>query len=314
MYPCTKCGLPLDGPVCPRCGQAHSSPGRPVDMQPGQTQPPMTPWDESAPGPAMMAPAPVGGGPPPTPPGAAPAPRGPSTTIAVAAISLVVLVGLVVLGWGYFFSGGGPNTKVAPSPTAEATLAPPPTPTVDSDPTATHSAPPTVETLSPSPAPNEDTVTPITPEPATAPTTETEITVDVQEAARAELELRRADSLPFVTLDGRWVAVLSTKKSGITDPEQTAKNGSHVFYEDDILALHEELALEFAGSARVLLVKTSDFGKQRKNGDVFWRTIADAGFTSKEAVTLWCAEQYSGTQKEIENSCLPSAMVPPTQP
>ncbi|MDO5735008.1 MAG: hypothetical protein Q4P15_00875 [Propionibacteriaceae bacterium] len=219
----------------------------------------------------------------------------------MAAISLLVLVGLIVVGWSYFFSGEGPTTTMAPSPTAEATLAPPPSPTSDSVPTAMQSAPPTAEPLSPS-----------TPEPVTAPTSETEITVDVQDAARAELELRRTDSLPFIALDGRWVAVLSTKKSGTTDPQQTAKNGSHVFYEDDILALHEELALDFSGSARVLLVRTSDFGKQPKSGDVFWRTIADAGFTSKEDVTAWCGQYYSGTPKEIENSCLAREMLPPT--
>lgn len=137
--------------------------------------------------------------------------------------------------------------------------------------------------------------------------------MNVQDAARAELEQLREESLPGVSLDGRWVAVLSTKKSGTEDTSQTAKNGSHVFYEDDILALHNDLANLFSHDADVFLVRTSDFGKQPESGDVFWRTILDRGFYDEDQAAQWCNSHFTGTVEEINNACLPRQLVPATQ-
>lgn len=137
--------------------------------------------------------------------------------------------------------------------------------------------------------------------------------MDLQEEARARLEQLRDESVPYLSLDGRWVVVLSTKKSGVEDASQTARNGSHVFYDDDILSLHEDLADLFSNDADVFLVRSSDFGKQPKNGDVFWRTIVDRGFYDEEQAAAWCTYHFTGTAKEIENACLPKPLVPPSQ-
>ncbi|MEO7848062.1 MAG: hypothetical protein ABIR75_03295 [Arachnia sp.] len=224
-------------------------------------------------------------------------------------LASVALVGIGVFAW-YYFSSRPDTTEVAPVPSVTAvvdlpteTPTPPSeeptrgdtttTPTVESTVTVTVGASPSAE--EPPPVPNEPTV-------------------DVQESARTTLGELRQVSLTHLSLDGRWVAVLSTKRSGIEDPSQTAKNGSHVFYDDDILALHQDLASKFTGDADVLLVRTSDFGKQPKSGNVFWRTIADGGFYDEEQAANWCNYHFTGTAKEIENACLPRQLVPPTQP
>lgn len=126
------------------------------------------------------------------------------------------------------------------------------------------------------------------------------------------LEAYRSDSLTRASLDGRWVAVLSAKRPGITDPQQVAANGSHTFYEDDILILHEDLAYRFSYADVILLLGT-DWGKQTSNSSDLWFTIADLGPDTTEAeVQQWCAASFPGTSgKELENNCLPRQLTGP---
>lgn len=299
MYPCTMCGTPLNGPVCPQCGQAHEAPGQPVATSPQTAQQPTPQWQGAGkPPPAFVEPDP----PPPSPTST------PSKAVMSVVLASIALVGIGALAWYYLTPR--PNTaEVAPVPSVTTVVeSPTQTPTPSEEPTQ-------VDTTTTPAVESTVTVTvAASPSVQEPPPVRVEPTVDVQEAARTTLGEMRQESLTRLSLDGRWVAVLSTKRSGIEDASQTAKNGSHVFYDDDILALHQALASKFSGDADVLLVRTSDFGKQPKSGNVFWRTIADRGFYDEEQAASWCNYHFTGTAKEIENACLPKQLVPPTKP
>ncbi|MFV0407829.1 MAG: hypothetical protein ACK5LN_13580 [Propioniciclava sp.] len=129
-----------------------------------------------------------------------------------------------------------------------------------------------------------------------------------QSSARDTMNTTRAADLERLRLDGGWAVVLSTKRPGIEDSEQIAANGSHYFYDTDILALHQDLASRFGNDLDIMLVRTSDFGKQSPSGQVFWRTIG-VGFRSQDDAAAWCASRFSGTKERIENFCLPSPLV-----
>jgi len=58
---------------------------------------------------------------------------------------------------------------------------------------------------------------------------------DAEQAALNQLNALRSESLPQVSLDGRWVAQLSSKSVGITDPLQTAANGTHKCESRDVV-------------------------------------------------------------------------------
>lgn len=129
--------------------------------------------------------------------------------------------------------------------------------------------------------------------------------------AEARLEQYRQEDAAYWSTNGEWVAVLSTKNRGITDERQYAENGTHTFFDSDILAIHEDLVDQFDGfGVNVLLVKTTDFGKQPKDGTVYWRTMA-TGFSSEEDVQNWCNSTFSGSQEDIDNSCLARQLVDP---
>lgn len=129
--------------------------------------------------------------------------------------------------------------------------------------------------------------------------------------AEARLEKYRQEDSAYWSTNGDWVAVLSTKNRGITDEKQYAENGTHTFFDSDILAIHEDLVDRFdGGGINVLLVKTTDFGKQPKDGTVYWRTMA-TGFSSEEDVQSWCNSTFSGSQEDIDNSCLARQLVDP---
>ncbi|MGV8846456.1 hypothetical protein [Tessaracoccus sp.] len=224
-------------------------------------------------------------------------------------MSVVALLGIAAAAW-FFLEGQDSATTQVRTPTPAVTLAPS-TPTPEPPPSeqgAVGSAPPST---------GSGTAEPYGPVPpaadASVPEVTEEVEMDMQEAARIRLEELRDESVPYLSLDGHWVVVLSTKKSGVEDASQTARNGSHVFYDDDILSLHEDLADLFSSDADVLLIRSSDFGKQPRSGDVFWRTIVDRGFHDKEQAADWCNQHFTGTAKDIENACLPKPLVPPSQ-
>lgn len=118
----------------------------------------------------------------------------------------------------------------------------------------------------------------------------------------------RADSLPL-TYDGRWVAELSAKRPGISDPLQVAANGTHVFYLADIVALHESFVARLPGT-RVLALRRADWGKQGRD---LWQSVADPGNLADEAaVEAWCATVFPELSGDaLHNQCTPRQLTPP---
>lgn len=86
------------------------------------------------------------------------------------------------------------------------------------------------------------------------------VVVERTNRLRKAFDRLRADSLPL-TYDGRWVAELSAKRPGISDPLQVAANGTHVFYLADIVALHESFVAHLPGT-RVLALQEGRLGSR----------------------------------------------------
>lgn len=129
---------------------------------------------------------------------------------------------------------------------------------------------------------------------ATIDDTPKEVTVD-------DLEAVRAKDLEQFRPNGQIVAVLSSKRNGITDPLQVAKNGTNTFYYEDILAMHEDLVAQFGGD-RIYMLQSRDF-QDKKTHDLYY-TVADRDFTSKEQANAWCEAQFQHlSKKERENQC-----------
>jgi hypothetical protein len=135
-----------------------------------------------------------------------------------------------------------------------------------------------------------------------------------EESALAELQGLRAASLNRLYLDGRWVAQVASKSVGITDPLQVAANGTHTFYAVDILI--ESMALGAAASdpSAVLVLQGTDFGRRSAapDGQPYWVTVVDEGFSSDAEVELWCARTFSQlTPEQVANACAPRTLAPP---
>jgi hypothetical protein len=151
-----------------------------------------------------------------------------------------------------------------------------------------------------------------TPDVNSAPSTPT---VDTETAALQQLATMRTDSLARVSLDGRWVAQMASKSVGITDPLQTAANGTHTFNASDILT--ESLAARQTVAdpdSNVYVLWGTDFGKrsQAANGSPYWITLVDGGFSSSSAVTAWCRTTYSSlTSAQLADTCAPRQLARP---
>lgn len=130
-----------------------------------------------------------------------------------------------------------------------------------------------------------------------------------QLAAEDELERLRLESTAGLVHDDRWVAELSAKRPGISDPMQTAANGTHVFYLADILAEHQNLQARLPDTP-LLMLRREDWGKQGRD---LWHTVADpGGFTSAADVDAWCAATFPELSgKELANQCTPRQMTAP---
>jgi hypothetical protein len=129
---------------------------------------------------------------------------------------------------------------------------------------------------------------------------------DPEGEALAQLDELARQGLTRVTLDGRYAAQLASKTPGITDPHQTAADGTHVFQATDIL--HEHLSLRDDprnGEATVVLLRSSDYGKrQLYDGQPLYVTFALRDFRGAQAVRAWCARRFAGLSGEtLENQC-----------
>src|ERR1035437_7073321 len=85
---------------------------------------------------------------------------------------------------------------------------------------------------------------------------------DPELAAFATLNQQRAADLPTTPFDGQWVAQLSSKYDGISDPLQTSASGSHTFHNVDILAEYQHLQGLDLGRAPLTLLLSTDYGQK----------------------------------------------------
>ena len=151
-------------------------------------------------------------------------------------------------------------------------------------------------------------------QPAPAPTSDVPTPPTAEEAALAELQARRAESLNRVVLDGRWVAQVASKSVGITDPLQTAANGTNTFYAVDILIESQAASATASVPWAVYLLQGTDFGKRSvgPDGRPYWVTLVDEGFSSDAEVEAWCASTFSTlTPEQLANACAARTLAPP---
>jgi hypothetical protein len=132
--------------------------------------------------------------------------------------------------------------------------------------------------------------------------------------ALAQLQQLRAQSLQRVVLDGRWVAQVASKNVGVTDPLQTALNGSHTFYAVDILAESQSIVSRVGDPTKVYVLWGTDFGKrsQAPDGSPYWTTIVDAGYASHDNVLAWCKVTFPElTPQQLADTCAPRQLTSP---
>ena len=147
---------------------------------------------------------------------------------------------------------------------------------------------------------------------ASAPPSPSGGTAAADAEATAELEALRRSGLATHAPRGQWVAQLSAKSVGTTDPVQTASNGSSTFYPADILAQSREIASGAAGGD-VFVLKTTDFGEGLLDarGNPYWVTLAAGPFADVEDVRTWCASMFADVPAEVRgNVCLPKQLTP----
>lgn len=135
-----------------------------------------------------------------------------------------------------------------------------------------------------------------------------------EQGALDQLTALRADSVKRLPLDGRWVAQVASKWVGVTDPLQTAANGSHTFQATDILAESLAARKTVDSPSKVYVVWGTDFGKKSSgpNGLPIWVTLVDAGYASHDNVLEWCHVTYPNlTPQQLADTCAPRQLVPP---
>jgi hypothetical protein len=283
-------GTPQDDASRPDPAQEHDATGPmpPLPASPGPT-PVAQPAPTPAPPPAMAS-APV----PPvlqaTPPASSTRPPVPRALVIGVAAAVVLVLGGGAVAWALKSQGGDDSgTVVAAATTTRAASSA----TRTSSPVPTTTVPVTTAAL----------MTASTADPS----------VVAEQAALSQLESLRAASLQRVVLDGRYVAQVASKSIGITDPLQTAQNGTHTFFATDILA-ESEAARQRAPGDEVLLLQSSDFGTSRTapNGQPYWVTLVDGGFTSSADVKAWCASTFASLdQQSRDNACAVRTLTPP---
>lgn len=299
MAYCGRCGIQVDGRFCGRCGEPSAatqpavepqgwgaqqwpgSPGPQVNAGPDATSPPVSPMpgavNTGSPLPPYVVPPPpqppyVVPPPPPPPP---PNPRRGAIWLTVGAVVIALAAGV----WVYR-SQQDPNVAT---------------------PSASVSATPTDATTS---IPTEETP------PSSTPSVSPEAP---SEKPAATLARQREQDLSSTVLDGRWIAQLSSKYDGVVDRTQTAASGGHTFKLADILAEHQSLRNRFESQGvSVLLLRATDFGRQRNWGRTIWVTVADPGADSKAEAQSWCRRTFPNrTKKQVENICLPRQLQAP---
>lgn len=335
MSYCGQCGAALTGRFCGLCGAVAEIPGDTPggtgmsdapggSAYPAPSVPPPTAWSPppiAPPQPPVPPPPPPQASlphptewppytdwPPSTAPVQPPAPplapvrRSVVPWIISAAVVVVMVsaVGVVAVmrGWIPLGQSSSPASAV-PAPSQFPLLEP--IGSASAQPTAGS----TVGTV-PSPA--------ITAPRGTAPTVTAPTVASTSNPGQRLSEQRYAD-IASLSLNGRWIAQLSSKYDGVTDSTQVAGNGTHTFYLDDILIEHQALRTGFTSAgARIYLLAATDFGKQRTWPGTLWVTIADPGLSSQSQVQQWCQTQFPQLSgKQLENVCMARQLNPPSR-
>lgn len=148
---------------------------------------------------------------------------------------------------------------------------------------------------------------------AVPPTESAPPTAMTESQALAQLQTLRTNALSRLVTDNRWVAQVASKSVGITDPLQTAANGTHTFYAVDILA-ESAAVTQKAPPSQILVLQGTDFGKRSHAGDgqPYWVTVVDGGFGNSDQVKAWCAQAYASlTASQLADTCVPRTLSPP---
>ena len=230
-----------------------------------------------------------------------PQPSSRSIPVPALLIGLGVLVIIGYIAWTMLGSNG--NTAepafTTPPPVVETEK---PTPTAEATVSETESEP--VESSAP-PVVVEET-TPVEAAP-------TQPSVDPEAAALDQLSAHANHYDAIIPKNSQWVAQLSSKYIGVSDPMLTAANGTHTFYATDILAEFEQTA-QTVTSVQVVLMDSRDYGKQQLiDGKNLWVTFGLSDyFTSEDDVLAWCEEEFWYLEgRERLNVCMPGRLKPP---
>ncbi|QXT63780.1 hypothetical protein [Tessaracoccus palaemonis] len=136
---------------------------------------------------------------------------------------------------------------------------------------------------------------------------------DPEKAALRQLKSYAKQYDAIVAKDDQWVAQLSSKYVGVSDPLLTAANGTHTFFALDILSEFEDIA-QSVTSVQVVLLDSRDFGKQQLvDGKNLWITFGlSDSFTSEDDVLDWCADEFPQFEgRERLNVCMPRQLKEP---
>lgn len=157
------------------------------------------------------------------------------------------------------------------------------------------------------------TPSPLPPSPSHTPNAPT--AKELERQARDKLETLAAEGFATANPRGQWVAQLSSKWIGISDPAQTAVvSGGHKFAAVDIVAEYEatKQKAENLGGATVVLIKGSDIkkGRDETSGHLFWYIFA-VDFGSKSEADRWCQDLYPRLSGDrLKNVCFATPLNP----
>lgn len=135
---------------------------------------------------------------------------------------------------------------------------------------------------------------------------------DAGEQALASLVEQAAADGARVAKNSQYMAQLSSKFVGVTDPMLTTATGSHTFMAEDIWAEYQSLKAR-VWDADVILLDSRTYGKRSShNGEPIWVVTAlSPSFTDEDSVKAWCAALYPGLAgEELTNSCMPNLLRP----
>ncbi|MGO1165074.1 MAG: hypothetical protein ACTMHL_00510 [Janibacter sp.] len=275
---CPSCGTTGEGRFCSGCGAPFP--------ESSTTDPAARYWDEATAAGGGSAGPPGGWSQPPGPP-----PRGPRRWPFIV-LGVLVLGVLGVVVWMVT----APDNRVEADGSSSSAAS---TSSSSSSASSSESSTPTTSTT---------TTT-------TTSTSSSSSSSSSSESASDQLSDLHSDSLDGLDRNGDWGVTLSAKYDGIRDDLQTTEDGSHVFHEDDILALHEDLEEVHGEDGQVYLVTSDDLESTATEdyADTLWMTILDpGGLDSRRQAVAWCERAFPEVSgDELQNACYPRELTAP---